>query len=255
MNKSIIFFIPLFNPRDILVEQYRSILDFGHSIVFYKNSKINDSLLRELKLFKNCFVSGNETNDGISISLNNTLTNFKEYDFLFFLDQDTIFNIYQFNIYFLNNHNVLTKQPLTYFYNSVKIPFLITNSGSLFNLKKFDLTINEKYYVEFIDYWIYLRLLSRNNKVLKIPINFIDHESNQNDVNSFIGFKVKSYTSSRIKEIIRNGFLLLKEVLFEMKFSTFSYKLKVVKTLILEILMSIFNFLFSSFLTSKNKVD
>ena len=255
MNRSIVFFIPLFNPRDILVDQYRSILDFGHSIVFYKNSKINESLLKELKLFKNCFVFGDETNDGISISLNNTFTNFKEYDFLFFLDQDTIFNIYQFNIYFLNNLNLLRKQSLIYFYNSVKTPFLITNSGSLFNLKKFDLIINEKYYVEFIDYWIYLRLLSKNNKVLKIPTNFIDHKSNQDDVKIFFGFKVKSYTNSRIKEIIRNGLFLIKEVLLEMKFSTFSYKLKVIKSLILEISMSIFNFLFSSFLISKNKVD
>ena len=255
MNKSIIFFIPLFNPRDILVDQYRSILDFGHSIVFYKNSKINESLLKELKLFKNCFVFGDETNDGISISLNNAFTNFKEYDFIFFLDQDTIFNIYQFNIYFLNNLNLLSKQSLIYFYNSVKTPFLTTNSGSLFNLKNFNLIIDENYFVEFIDYWIYLKLLSKNHKIKKISCNFIDHKSNQDDVNNFIGLKFKSYSSSRIKEIISSGFFLIKDVFFEMKFSTFLYKFKVIKSLFLEIYISVFYFLISNFTIAKKKID
>ena len=254
MNR-IVFFIPLFNPGHILVDQYKSILESGYSIVFYKNSKINESHFNELKLFKNCFFFGNETNDGISISLNNAFTNFKEYDFLFFLDQDTIFNICGFNNSFLNNINLLSKQSLIYFFNSVEIPFLITNSGSLFNLKKFDLTINEKYYVEFIDYWIYLKLLSKNNKVLKIPTNFIDHKSNQDDVKSFNGFKFKNYSQTRIKEIIMNGFSLINEVIFEMKFYAFSYKLKVIKSLIFEISISIFNFLFHIFLISKTKVD
>tara|TARA_B110000211_G_scaffold12809_1_gene13406 strand:+ start:11190 stop:11963 length:774 start_codon:yes stop_codon:yes gene_type:complete len=255
MNNTLIFFVPLYNPKNIFFNQYELIIKYGYSIVFYLNSEIDSDINNQLKTLdkQKCHILGDNTNKGISKSINIAFTQFKRFNYLLFLDQDTLINISEFDQHFRTNLSIYNEIPIVYFYNSDKPPFFITNSGCLFNNNKFDLVIKENYFVEFVDYWIYLKSISLDYIIIKKRSDFIDHKSSQNDLTKVKNFTFKCYSNARIIEIFKNGFQLIYEVIFYMSFSKRTLKFQIIKLLISELLNSFLNYLFCVFFAFKEK--
>lgn len=244
--------VALYNPKSILIENYKKLFSDGFELFFYLNSEIVDYNFKEFIKIKNIKTFGNGENIGLSKAFNEVASHAINFtDYLLFLDQDTkidslklieFLNKTEIKNYSLNNHASL------YFFNEKKdkTPTLITNSGNLVFLKNFkkQKIFNELFFVEMIDYHFYIFSLINKMKITKYNVDFIDHASAQNDI-SFYFFnmiKLKNYSKTRINEINYNSFLLIKS-LFNLK--TFKYFLKFTPILILHLIISNINYVFS----------
>ena len=245
MKTKIKFIIPLFNPSKINFDQFKKLMDFGFNISFFLNSAINEKILLELKLIsknKKCDLIGNHTNDGISRVINYSLKKYKvSHDFLIFLDQDTLVDAEKFTLFVKEFRTILDSNFVVYAHNNTKPNFFITNSGSIFNLKKLDFFIDEAFFVELVDYWICFRIKQAGNDIIQIKTDFIDHKSQQDNIYSFFGKKIKKYSNKRSLEIFKNSFLLIFKII---KSRNISLKIKYtfVKNIFKEVLLTIFQF-------------
>lgn len=245
---NIVVFVPVYNPKIFHYKIYKSFLENDFSLFLQINSSVSKKInfkIDKLKLL-GAHINNLNKNIGISKPLNLLIEGKStETSHVFFLDQDTFINVNLF-INFINKKSTLIiNNSLMYLYNNSKNSQLfITNSGSLINLNKLKFKFNIRYFVELIDYWLVVKLYEEGSSVLKVKVDFLNHEIFQEKMNKIFKYEYKSYSTTRFIEIFKNTFFMSIEIVFSLKLN-FIMKF----TFLTNLLKNLFNISFQFFIS------
>lgn len=242
MNRDIALGVVTYKPDRTLIRRLQLAIEHGYSVYVFDNSP-EDGLIREFcRQWRSAgatyLTCGKNVGLGFGISSVCAHAFYDAHFALLFFDQDTIFDgsTLQFVADFYAHHTCLAASHSAVWFNAKRLTggtvagdqfayrdvLLSINSGSLFfleNVKKLD-WMNEKYFVDCVDYEFCLRSSNRNYKIAECSTTTgFDHQTEQADVQRTVFGKMRQlrkYPPRRVFDTTRASLHLLVSALVGM---------------------------------------
>ncbi len=224
MNRKIALGVVTYKPDDSLTIRLQSAIDSGFSVYVFDNSP-DDELIRKfcqrIKIGEVRYITcGKNVGLGFGISSVCAQAFYDSFPALVFFDQDTIFDHIALDFIedFYNKNSNVASEYSAFWFNSknyidsnvensfmFKDVLMAINSGSLFileNLKKIG-WMNEKYFVDCVDYEFCLNSSNNNFKIGECSNTpGFDHDTEQADVKCIVFGKERKLRRYSIRRIL-----------------------------------------------------